>query len=141
MFSWIRRHHRYARRYRAIAGTLTRHGFDYLLSQLGRTELVARSRRLVRRGRKDEILHRSPPERLRLVLQELGPTFIKLGQALSIRGDLLSEDYIRELEKLQDAVPPVDAPEIRRRIAEELGRPLEEAFTTFDAVARGMSSN
>lgn len=132
MFSWIRRHHRYARRYRAIAGTLTRHGFDYLLSQLGRTELVARSRRLVRRGRKDEILHRSPPERLRLVLQELGPTFIKLGQALSIRGDLLSEDYIRELEKLQDAVPPVDAPEIRRRIAEELGRPLEEAFTTFD---------
>lgn len=132
MLSRVRRYYRHARRYRAIAGTLTRHGFDYLLSQLGRTELVARSRRLIRRERKDEMLRSSPPERLRLVLEELGPTFIKLGQILSTRGDLLPVEYIRELEKLQDAVPPVNAVEIRRRIAEELGRSLEEAFPWFD---------
>jgi len=131
MLARIGRYYRHARRYRGIAGTLTRHGFDYLLSQLGRTELAARSRRLIwRKG--GSVERRSAPERLRLVLEELGPTFIKLGQILSTRGDLLPAEYIRELEKLQDAVSPVDGGEIRRRIADELGRTVEEVFSRFE---------
>jgi ubiquinone biosynthesis protein len=71
-------------------------------------------------------------ERLRLALEELGPIFIKLGQALSTRRDLLPADIAVELAKLQDRVPPFDGAIARRLIEEAYGRPLAEVFATFD---------
>ncbi|MBE0466183.1 MAG: AarF/ABC1/UbiB kinase family protein [Candidatus Desulforudis sp.] len=131
MFFGLRRRYRMVRRYRRIARILTRHGFDYLFNQVGLAEIVALPRRAIGRPPR-EILKRSTAERVRLVLEELGPAFIKLGQILSTRGDLLAKDYIEELEKLQDDVPPVPYAEISRVVERELGQPLEDLFDGFD---------
>lgn len=74
----------------------------------------------------------SKAQRLRLCIESLGPIFIKFGQLLSTRRDLLSEDIIIELEKLLDKVPPFDVSEVRRIIQTELKRPVDEAFLSFD---------
>ena len=70
-------------------------------------------------------------QRLRLGLEELGPSFVKLGQILSQRPDLLPLDLIRELEKLQDAVTPVSTPEIVKVVEESLGKPLAGVYSHF----------
>jgi len=67
-----------------------------------------------------------------MALEDLGPTFVKLGQIASTRADLLSPAYQRELARLQDAVPPAPSAAIRAVVASELGRPVEELFTKFD---------
>jgi ubiquinone biosynthesis protein len=74
---------------------------------------------------------KSRPVRVRLALQELGPTFIKLGQMLSTRPDLVPPEYIRELSALQDRVPPSDFTLIRRTIESELGDSIESLFLAF----------
>lgn len=72
------------------------------------------------------------PKRIRLALEELGPSFIKLGQLMSTRADLFPPEYIEEFKKLQDRVPPVPFPEIKKVIEEELKRPLLKIFEKFD---------
>ena len=72
-------------------------------------------------------------ERIRLTLEALGPIFVKFGQVLSTRRDLLSEDIANELAKLQDQVPPFSNEESRRLIEKAIGQPIEEVFTSFDA--------
>src|SRR5450755_243609 len=74
----------------------------------------------------------SLPERARLVLQDLGPSFIKLGQIASTRADVLPPDLITELKKLQDDVPAVPFPEIKQAIELSLGAPLEKIYVRFD---------
>ena len=73
-----------------------------------------------------------PPERLRLALEELGPTAVKLGQMLSTRPDLLPPQFIGELEKLQDAVPPFSQAEVQALVKAELGVLPEEIFAAFE---------
>lgn len=73
------------------------------------------------------------PESVRTALEELGPAFVKLGQVLGLRRDLLPDAYVEELERLQDHSPPVDAVEIRGAVEQELEAPLAELFDTFDA--------
>ncbi len=75
-----------------------------------------------------------PGQRLAAALEELGPTFIKFGQALSTRPDLVGEEVAADLSDLQDRLPPFPAEEARRIITEELGRPVEELFQAFDDV-------
>lgn len=70
--------------------------------------------------------------RLCIALQELGPAFVKFGQVLSVRQDLLPPQIIEELQKLQDAVPPFPGEEARRIVEAELGRPVSELFAEFD---------
>lgn len=70
--------------------------------------------------------------RFRMMLAELGPTFVKLGQVLSTRGDLLPADFIEELSTLQDKVPPFGMEDVRKQVHEAFGRPLEELFKDFD---------
>lgn len=70
--------------------------------------------------------------RLRLVLTDLGPTFVKLGQILSVRPDIVPVEVMEELASLQDHVPPAPFEEIRQVLEEELGGPLEERFQLFD---------
>jgi ubiquinone biosynthesis protein len=74
----------------------------------------------------------STAERIRLVIQDLGPSFIKLGQIMSTRNDLLPPDVIVELKKLQDDVPPVPYEEIKKVIESSLSSPIDQVFVSFD---------
>ncbi|NLU50860.1 MAG: AarF/ABC1/UbiB kinase family protein [Syntrophomonadaceae bacterium] len=109
-------------RYREVANTLARHGFGFLFDRLGVQGPV--------QPRRGELT--TAPERVRLVLEELGPTYIKLGQLLSTRPDLISREYIKELEKLQDQVPPFSFAQVREVLAAE-GLVIEEHFAEFQA--------
>lgn len=102
-------------RYLEITKVLSRHGLGYLVDRAGS------------RASSD-----TAPEHVRLALEELGATFVKLGQLLSTRSDLLSPAYRAELAKLQDAAPPFAGDVARSLVVEELGRPLEQAFASFD---------
>ncbi|HEU5315473.1 MAG TPA: AarF/ABC1/UbiB kinase family protein [Chloroflexota bacterium] len=128
-------------RLRQIAGVLARHGFGSLLDALGLHRLVPvrHARRLVP-GDLHPPDHHTTPERLRLALAELGITFIKLGQILSARPDVLGPQYAAELAKLQDHAPAVPVDAIREVIAAELGRPPEEVFASFDPVPLAAAS-
>ena len=73
-----------------------------------------------------------PGQRLALALQDLGPSFIKLGQSLATRSDLLGQELAADLSQLQDDLPPFDGAVARRMIETELGRPLDDLFASFD---------
>jgi len=118
---------RHLRRYRQVAAILTRYGFGYLLDQLGLGGF--RAFRWIARSK---VLEASPPERIRMAVEELGPAAVKMGQMLSTRGDVIPAEVIRELEKLVDAVPPSPFPEIAQRVETELKAPLDELFATFE---------
>lgn len=107
-----------AERYREIVETLSVHGFGFAVGAAG---LAGRFpfRRGLPGHEKDRTY--SQPEHLRLALEQLGPTFIKIGQILSTRPDLLPPDYTAELAKLQDGVVPVPTQTILAVVAEELG--------------------
>jgi ubiquinone biosynthesis protein len=83
---------------------------------------------------------RTQPERLRMALEELGPTFMKLGQMLSIHDDLLPPEYQREFSKLQDAAPKLPSEIVHEMITTELGQPLEHSFASFDATPLAAAS-
>ncbi len=78
--------------------------------------------------------------RLRMALQELGPIFVKFGQILSTRRDLVPPDVADELALLQDRVAPFDGEAARRIVEQALGRPVSEAFTTFDTTPLASAS-
>ncbi len=113
---------RHLRRYREVAEVLVRHGLGVLLGTADLAHLVPRRMR----GR----LQEGPvvPVHLRRALEELGATFIKLGQVLSLRADLLPGEFVHELARLQDQVPPGPFAESRRIIESELGAPLDRLF-------------
>lgn len=114
------------RRYRQIVNILMRNGFGGLLESL-------KLRRSFRKRRQPIDAPPSPiARRLRLTLEELGPTFIKIGQMLSTRSDLIPPDIFQELQKLQDRVPPVPTDEIIAEIESELGASMESIFSDFD---------
>jgi ubiquinone biosynthesis protein len=122
---------RHLRRFRQIAEVFIRHGFGELVEVLEVLPVASVPRRLLRR-----LWPATPrlgtPRRLRIVLEELGPTFVKLGQVLSTRPDLLPPDYVAELARLRDDVPPGPWEPVRTQIEEELGAPLEDLFASFD---------
>jgi ubiquinone biosynthesis protein len=114
-------------RLREIVSVLARHGFGEALGRMGLASLAPR----VKEGELEK--KRIPwPVRVRLVIQDLGPSFIKLGQIASTRGDVLPAELIVELKKLQDDVPAVGSEEIRKAIETSLGRPIDEVFVRFD---------
>lgn len=111
-------------RLREIGGILVRHGLGHVAQRLHLP-----GARWWRRGPPAPVALRfSLPERLRMIFEELGPTFIKFGQILSTRRDLLPEEYIVEFEKLQDAVPPVPFSEVVPLIQKEFGQDVKEVF-------------
>ena len=116
-------------RQRRIAEVLVRYGLSYLGSVVGLERLMAVERGLI--GRKAPESH-TEPENLRLAFEELGPTFIKLGQLLSTRADLLSPDYRAELVKLQDTAPAVPSEVVEEIIERELHAQVDTAFATFE---------
>lgn len=113
-------------RYREVATILARHGLGALNARLGLARFT--SRRLFAR---DGLPH-TPAEHVRLAIEDLGTTAIKLGQVLSTRPDLIPADLSAELEKLRDRIPPVETAAIIAELERELGRPIGEAFASFD---------
>src|SRR6478672_9062056 len=110
-----------------IAQVAVRHGFGYFFERHRLTDLFP----WTSTDGKDE----TPSERgrhLREMLDELGPTFVKFGQLLSTRPDIVPPDIVVELQKLQDDVTPVPFPDVRRVVEEELGLTIEQAFVEFD---------
>ena len=129
----VRRTVAHLKRYRHIVGVLMKYSLDELAGNLRQRLRIrfgagAIPTRITRAPN-----GRSRPQRLRLALEELGPTFIKLGQLLSTRPDLLGPNYICELEKLQDRVPPFAGEDARRLVEAAIGRPVEAAFSAFEA--------
>ncbi|GAB4230127.1 MAG: AarF/UbiB family protein [Acidobacteriota bacterium] len=125
--------YRRLRRYRQVTFVLVKYGFDDIVERLGASPFWPGFRRRRKATRVPT------PRRLRFALTELGPTFIKFGQLLSTRPDLLPESYIAELSRLQDQVPPFSFPEVERIVAEELHLPVTRLFASFerDPVASG----
>lgn len=105
-----------------IASVLSRHGWGHYLWRLR-----------VRAAKDSDVGGPSDgAQHLRAALEELGPTFVKFGQALSVRQDVFSVEVINELQKLQDQVPPFPSEQTRQVIERELARPIDELFADFD---------
>jgi len=118
------------RRVRQVVRVLIGYGFESLIEHLHFTQFMTYGSRLFRRSG-GELARLSPAERMRLALEELGPTFIKLGQLLSTRPDIIPKNYLEEFSKLQDQVPGFSFSQVRTRIREELGGEIEELFASF----------
>lgn len=113
-------------RARQIAGVLWNHGFGEVVARTGLSNLLPG-------GKARSEASRVPlGVRVRLVLQDLGPSAVKLGQVASTRPDLIPADVMVELKKLQDAVPPESFEQIRATIEADLGGDLSETFAWFD---------
>jgi ubiquinone biosynthesis protein len=123
--------YRNLQRLREIIHVLIQHGFQEIVDQMELVPYLSIPARILGMGRKEEE-RLSTPERFRVVLEELGPTFIKLGQILSTRPDVLPPKYIEELSKLQDSAPPIPFSDVERVIEEELGWPPETFFKELD---------
>ncbi len=115
-------------RYRQVIFVLAKFGFDDIVERIG-PDIITR-KIIRRRGRKKA--EQPTAERVRLALTELGPTFVKFGQLLSTRPDIVPEDYIRELEKLQDKVEPFSIEEVKEIFLDELGKEPESLYTRFE---------
>ena len=113
-----------------IAWTLARHDALAPFADIAAAAPLARLGRRLRR--RDAAAAARPGERLAAALSEMGPAFIKLGQLLSTRADLLGDEIAGDLARLQDRLPPFPADEARRLIAAEFGRPLDALYANFD---------
>lgn len=138
-FYHFRQTYRDLQRVRQILNTLIKYGFGYIVERLNLQGYIPLGKRLFGIPKR-EVIPRNAAEQFRLVLEELGPTFIKFGQILSLRRDILSEDFVRELEKLQDEVPPFPFEHTREEILSHFGNPIEKLFLSFDEKALAAAS-
>ena len=119
-------------RVQALAAILIRYGFGDVLRRLGLARALARSGKVVPLGHLDELVALPAPVRVRRAMEEMGPSFVKLGQILATRVDLFPPEWIAEFSRLQNAVPPVPFESIRAEITEALGAAPESAFLWLD---------
>lgn len=127
----MKNHYKNIRRLNRIAVTLIRYGFGGLAARLHiLPSFFAGIERVFVSRKKIEGL--SVPQRIRLILEELGPTFVKLGQIASTRADILPPDWVNEFKKLQDMVPPVAFEDVRKAVESSLKAPLSAKFASFD---------
>ncbi|MFV1998844.1 MAG: ABC1 kinase family protein [Acidimicrobiia bacterium] len=133
---WTRRQR--WRREREIAGALARHGIGLTLIQAKLAWMLPYQWGLLKHPRRDEPY--SGPEHLRMAFEDLGPTFIKLAQILSTRGDLIGTEYASELARLQSDVPQIAFTEMVDVLDAELSEPHGEVFATFDTEPIGSAS-
>lgn len=125
--------HRYAmlKRYGQIIEVLQKYGFGYVVEKIGLSSIRDLTYKFNNKDKMDR-LNTSGPVRVRKILEELGPTYIKLGQLLSMRHDLIPLEYAAEFAKLQDEAPSFEFEEVELIIREELGHPIEELFECFE---------
>ena len=117
-------------RMRHIVAVLIKHGFYSVVERMNLHRIVPLSKRLRKKAIEEAEL--SLPERIRLVFEELGPTFIKFGQLLSTRPDILPEEYIEEFRKFQDNVPPFPFEQALQQIEKEFKRSVSELFQSIE---------
>lgn len=130
---------RHLQRYREIIVAFSRNGFGYIVKELGLLEMLPIPKRFIanyqtKKGNK------TIGERIRAFLQELGPTFVKMGQFASTRPDLVPDHIIEELEKLQDEVPPEPYENVQSMVEQELGTTVDQLFNTFEETSLGSAS-
>ncbi len=128
MNHWIGKGYKSVKRYREIGDILGKYGFGFFVKKLSEANLVPKY--ILRK--KKENLSLTTGERIRLICEELGPTFIKLGQIASTRPDLFPHDIIKELIKLQDNVKEVSSDIVKQVFKEEFKISVEEAFFHFE---------
>ncbi len=115
-------------RLRQIARVLARHGFSYVIDRIELKSHLPITDRVFAPG----VKHISPAARFRTALEELGPTYVKLGQVLSTRPDILPPEYIEELTKLQDRVKPFSFEQVATTIEQDFGKPVSRVFKKFN---------
>jgi len=126
------RTYRHLNRYRQILTVLFKYGFGDLLEMLKIDQYIEVGLQMISRKRTVRLERLTRPQRLRMAFEELGPTYIKLGQILSTRPDLIPMEYIQELSKLQDNVPAFPFHEVRKVVESEFGILPEELFDRLD---------
>lgn len=127
-------------RLRAIAQVMIRYGFADLLQRAGVAGLLNRAGESLNWQESAGDTRLSAPQRVRLAIQELGPTFIKLGQILATRVDLFDPEWISEFERLQDQVDPIDFARLRPQLEADLGASPESLFAWFDTTPLATAS-
>lgn len=136
----IGRTYRNLNRYRQILGVFIKYGFGDLVDTLKIDEYIEIGLSMIQRHRRERVEKSSRAERIRMALEELGPTYIKLGQILSTRPDLIQIDLVRELAKLQDEVPPFSFEQVQKIVEKELKSPLNEVYSSFEATPLASAS-
>lgn len=119
-------------RLNTILGVLIRHGFGDVVHRLGLADALDKAGHALMWEHAADLAHLEAPVQVRLAIEELGPTFVKLGQILSGRADLFGPAWITEFEKLHSRVPAVDFEALRPQLLEDWGQPPEEVFDRFD---------
>ncbi len=128
----IGRTYRHLNRYRQILTILFKYGFGDLLEMLKIDQYIEVGLQIISKNRDVRIERLTKPQGLRMAFEELGPTYIKLGQILSTRPDLIPMEFIQELSKLQDHVAAFPFDRVRKVIDSEFGRPPEDLFDRLD---------
>jgi len=119
-------------RLNTILGVLIRHGFGDSVRRLGLADRLERAGHVLKWEHAADLARLEPPVQLRLTLEELGPTFVKLGQILAGRADLFGPDWIAEFEKLHSQVPAVPLEILLPQLREDLGGEPDTVFARFD---------
>lgn len=135
----IKKRIEYINRYREIAINFSSAGFGFLVEELGLDELLSLPKRIILRQAKSDD-EKSRGERIRIFIEEMGTTFIKLGQIASTRPDLIPIDIIDELEKLQSDVPPFNFEDVKKVIEDSLDVKIEDVFLSIEETPIGSAS-
>ena len=130
--------YKHLKRFKEILQIISKEGLGYTFDHLGITKRLGQARHRKKPGKNHDLIPAA--SRIRAVLEQLGPAFIKLGQILSTRADLLPPSYLKELELLQDRVPPIDFKKIKKVIEEELNKPLDQVFSKINSVPLASAS-
>ena len=119
-------------RLQEIAGVLIRYGFGDMVRRIGMSAALERTGRMLHWDDPEAMAYMAPPERVRCAMQDLGPTFVKLGQVMATRVDLLTPEWTTELGKLQNAVPALPFAQVRPQLVEDLGADPEAVFERLE---------
>jgi len=136
----IGRTYRHLNRYRQILTVLFRYGFGDLIDRLNIEQYIEVGLQMISKKRRERVERLTRAERLRMAFEELGSTYVKLGQALSARPDLIPADFITELAKLQDKVPSFPFSDVEQIIENELAAPVSDLFDAFEPVPLASAS-
>src|SRR5688572_27783799 len=129
-----------AARLQALAAILIRYGFGDLIRRLGLARALARAGRILPLEHLEELVALPPHVRVRRVLEEMGPCFVKLGQVMATRVDLFPPEWIAEFSRLQSAAPSVPFDLIRTEMCEAMGVAPESAFLFLDPIPLAAAS-
>ncbi|MDP3284557.1 MAG: AarF/ABC1/UbiB kinase family protein, partial [Desulfobacterales bacterium] len=130
----IGRTYRHLNRYRQILTVLFRYGFGDIIELLKIEQYIEIGLQMISRKRRERVEKLTRAERMRMAFEELGPTYVKLGQVLSTRPDLIPVDLTQELSKLQDEVPPFPFSDAKKIIESELGLLSEDIFESLGEI-------